>query len=111
MAHDLTPLPGGLVDLCGFDIDRLAALSGPVSGEWLRQVAAWVGYPAAPLPPALAAAFSGSLTTAGYQPRSRLYGEVSDGEVRRGRDAAELSRPGETAAFPAGLLPPGPLGT
>ncbi|KQC35100.1 aKG-HExxH-type peptide beta-hydroxylase [Frankia sp. ACN1ag] len=105
MAHDPTPLPGGLVDLCGFDIDRLAALSGPVSGEWLRQVAAWIGYPAAPLPPALAAAFSGSLTTAGYQPRSRLYGEVSDGEVRRGREVAELARPGEAAALPADPSP------
>ncbi|CAJ60973.1 MULTISPECIES: HEXXH motif domain-containing protein [Frankia] len=111
MAHDLTPLPGGLVDLCGFDIDRLDALSGPVSGEWLRQVAAWVGQPAAPLPPALAVAFSGSLTTAGYQPRSRLYGEVSDGEVRRGRGVAELSRPGDPATLPTDPHSTGPHST
>ncbi|OAA30366.1 hypothetical protein, partial [Frankia casuarinae] len=79
MAHDLMPVPSGLVDLCEVDVDRLASLAGPPSGEWQRWIAAWIGYPGRPLPGDVALALGGDLDLTDYLPRTTSFGEMPDG--------------------------------
>ncbi|WP_462186568.1 MULTISPECIES: hypothetical protein [unclassified Frankia] len=102
MAHDLMPVPSGLVDLCEVDADQLAFLAGPPSGEWQRWIAAWIGHPGGPLPEDVALALGGDLDLADYLPRTTSFGEMPDGT-----DPSKPPRPPGAAACPGGRPAPG----
>ncbi len=78
-AHDSTFRPAELVDLSGFDIDRLGDLAGPVSGAWTRRIAAWIGHSGTPLSPALARVLGGPRDLATAPAALGLYIDVSPG--------------------------------